>query len=244
MRIFILSILMCLSAAGMAQTAQELTGNWQFYTIKTRPGTKKSQYDGATSIMGSMMMQLNADKSYTINMMGMTEKGQWEVKNKEIVFTVGTGKSYAFTIIAFEKNLLTIDQEKFTTVLSRVGADVPPPPSFKEEKIYAKVTSAQVSKKWYLKQCPAPANMTDKQKEAFGEMLSGSYVELKANGKCTMQLGDKTENGQWQLNQNSNGITTTLKNLPKEINFTKLTASDLVAEDPAKGEEWVFSTIE
>lgn len=244
MKTLLLSFLVCITLSATAQTTDDLIGNWQFYTIKTPPGTTKSQFDGATSIMGSMKMQLNADKSYTINMMGMTEKGRWELKDKEIFLVVSTGKSYSFTITAFEKNLLTIDKEKFAIVLSKVGTDLPPPPAFKEEKIYTKANMSQLSKKWFLKQCPAPANMTDKQKEAFGEMLSGSYIELKANGKCTMQLGNKTENGQWQLNKNSNGITTTLKNLPKEINFTKVTASDLVAEEAAKGEEWVFSNSE
>lgn len=244
MKTLLLSFLVCITLSATAQTTDDLIGKWQFYTIKTPPGTTKSQFDGATSIMGSMKMQLNADKSYTIKMVGMTEKGRWELQDKEIFLVVSTGKSYSFSIKAFEKNLLTIDQQKFTTVLSRVGANVPPPPAFKEEKIYTKANMAQLSKKWFLKQCPAPANMTDKQKEAFGEMLSGSYMELQPNGKCTMQLGEKKENAQWQLNQAGNGIVTTFKNMPKEINFTKVTVSDLVGDDAITGEEWVFSTIE
>ena len=243
MKNLLLTLLLC-SLTANSQTTEEIIGNWQFYTIRTQPGTTLSQYNGATSIMGSMTMQLNADKSYIMSLMGMNEKGQWELKGKEIVFHTSDGKSYSFPIVAYDTNLMTLDKQKLAIVVSREGANVPPPPPFKEEKIYTKVTAAQLSKKWYLKQRPVPANMTDKQKEAFGEMLSGSYAELKVNGKCTMQLGDKTENGQWQLNQNSNGIITTLKNLPKEINFTKVTASDLVAEDPVTGDEWVFSTIE
>ncbi len=228
----------------ISQTTEDLTGSWKFYTIKTQPGTTRSQYDGASSILGSMVMQLNVDKTYAITAMGISEEGQWELKNKEILFNTSAGKSYTFVITAFEKNLVTIDKSKFGVVLSRAGADVPPPPPFKEEKLYATATTAQLTKKWYLKQRPAPTNLTEKQKEAFGEMLSGSYVELKANGTCTLLLGDKKESGQWSLNEKKNGITTTLKNMPKETYFIKATTTELIITEADSADEWIFSTIE
>lgn len=227
-----------------AQTTADLTGSWQFYTIKTKRGTTKSQYDGAVSIMGTMSLQLNADKTSITSLMGMKEQGQWEVKNNTLVFTSPTDKTSSFKITAYEKNIVTLDKDKFEILLSRVGADVPPPPSFKEERVYATANAAQLTKKWYLKQRPAPENLTEKQKEAFGEMLSGSYVELKANGKCTLQLGDKKETGQWNLNEKKNGITTTLKNMPKEAYFIKATTTELIVTEADSADEWIFSSVE
>lgn len=238
-----LTLLLCSLIAG-AQTTQDLIGDWKFYTIKTPPDTKKSQYDGATSIMGSIAIHLNADKSYSINFMGMTEKGQWELKDKEIAFTTSDGKNYSFTLTAYEKNLITIDKQKFTVVLSRVGADVPPPPAFKEVPVLVKVTTAQVAKKWYLKQFPAPANMTEKQKEAFGEKMAGSYVEFKPNGKYSLFTGSTTETGKWSFNPESNGIIAGGKNMPRTCLIKKISATELTVIDSETDEEWMYSTIE
>jgi hypothetical protein len=240
-----LTLLLCSLIAG-AQTTQDLIGGWKFYTIKTPPGTTKSQYDGATSIMGSIAIHLNADKSYAINLMGMTEKGRWELKDKEIAFTTSDGKNYSFTVTSYEKNLITIDKQKFTVVLSRVGADVPPPPAFREVPVLAKVTTAQVAKKWYLKEFPAPPNMTEKQKEEYGERMSGSFVEFKANGQYTSQIGTKKTSGKWHLNPENNGILT----LPAGSNVEILTLiksvnpTELISVDKETFEEWMYSTIE
>jgi hypothetical protein len=75
-------------------------------------------------------------------------------------------------------------------------------------------------------------------------MLSGSYIELKLNSKCVLQLGDKKENGQWNLNDKKNGITSTFKNLPKELYIIRVTATDLVLAETSNDDEWIFSTIE
>ncbi|MHA3787804.1 hypothetical protein ACX0HA_06285 [Flavobacterium hauense] len=244
MKNLLLTFLLIYSFTASSQTTEEIIGNWQFYTIRTQPGTTLSQYNGATSIMGSMTMQLNADKSYIMSLMGMNEKGQWELKGKEIVFHTSDGKSYSFPIVAYETNLMTLDKQKLAIVVSREGANVPPPPAFKEEKSYTKVTAAQVSKKWYLKQFPSPANMTEKQKEAFGEKMSGSYVEFKTNGKYSLQVGDKKENGTWSLNPKNDGIITGSKNMPKEAFVKSITATELVVIDSETDEEWIYSTIE
>ena len=243
MKNLLLTLLLC-SLTANSQTTEEIIGNWQFYTIKTQPGTTLSQYNGATSIMGSMTMQLNADKSYIMSLMGMTEKGQWELKGKEIVFNTSDGKSYSFPIAEYETNLMTLDKEKLAIVVSREGANIPPPPVFKEMPVLVKVTTAQVSKKWYLKQFPAPAGMTEKQKEAFGERMAGSYVEFKTNGKYSLQVGDKKENGTWSLNPKSDGIITGSKNIPKEAFVKSITATELVVIDSETDEEWMYSTAE
>ncbi|MDV6166921.1 hypothetical protein R1T16_00685 [Flavobacterium sp. DG1-102-2] len=235
-----------------AQSVSDVTGDWKFYTIIVPDGVSNGKKEAASTMMSSMTMLLKADKTYSITLINITETGKWTVKNKRLEFTTGDNKSYGYPITSFEKNLITLNfEDKFSLVLARIGANVPPPPvtSAAEtlqlpKKTYVKATTAQLSKKWYLKQCPAPANMTEKQKEDFGEMLAGSYLELKANGKGTFQLGDKKENGQWQLNAEKDGLTSSFNNLPKELNFTKITAIDLIADDKATGEAWIFSIVE
>lgn len=227
-----------------AQTADDIIGEWQYYTLKVDPGTKAGAQEAATAVMSTMVFKFNSDKTYTFSLMGMTENGKWDVKDKTLEFESNEGSAYDFPILDVEKNLLTLDKDKFSVTLSRVGANVPPPPVVKPEKTYATATAPQLVKKWYLKQRPAPANLTEAQMEAIAETLSGSYIEFKANGKCTLQLGDKKETGQWNINNKANGITVTLKNLPKELYFTKVTTTDLIVNEVDNDDEWIFSTIE
>lgn len=229
-----------------AQTAEDIIGEWQYYSLTVQPGTKAGAQEAATSIMSTMGLKLNNDKTYTFSLMGMTENGKWDIKNKAIEFVSNqaSGSGYNFPILSVEKNLLTLDKDQFKVTLSRVGSDVPPPPVVKPEKIYTTATVPQLTKKWYLKQRPAPANLTEAQMEAFAESLSGSYIEFKTNGKCTLQLGDKKETGQWNVNDKNNGVAVTLKNLPKELFFTKVTPTDLVVNEADNDDVWIFSTTE
>ncbi len=246
MRKLLLLLVLFFYFIGSSQTPQDLVGDWQFYTIKTLPDTKQSQYDAAVSVMGGMALHLNADKSYSIRLLGMTEEGHWELKDMEIALSTSAGKNYSFTLTAVEKNLITIDKQKFKVVLSRTGADVPPPPVFRERPVFPKITAAQVAKKWYLKQFPAPANMTEKQKEDYGEKMSGSFVEFKANGKYTSQIGTKITNGKWHLNPEQDGILTLPAGSNVEIlNLIKsVTSTELISLDKETYEEWLYSTIE
>lgn len=229
----------------IAQTSEEIVGDWQFYTLKSDADTPTEKLDRAAALMNTMVLKLNTDKTYSMAFMGLSETGKWELKDKMIKFTTNDGKSYGYDILAFEKNLLTLDQKKFAIVLSRVGAKVPPPHSEpKPKKKYVTAYTPQLTKKWYLKSCPAPENFTDAQKDAYAEMLSGSYIEFKTNGKCTLQLGDKKEAGQWNLNLDKNGITTTLKNIPIVMYFIKINATDLVITEADSHDDWIFSVVE
>lgn len=59
-----------------------------------------------------------------------------------------------------------------------------------------------------LKTKTAAANLTQAQKEALGEFLSGSYIEFKANDKYTAIMGSITENGYWKQDENNTAILT------------------------------------
>jgi|GEM_PF-3237841 len=245
MKTLLLSLFIGFTILCNAQTEQEIAGDWQFYTVKSDTDIPTEKLDRAAALMNTMVLKLNTDKTYAMAFMGLSETGKWELKEKKIEFTTSDNKSYGYDILAFEKNLLTLDQKKFAIVLSRVGAKVPPPHSEpKPKKIYVTAYTPQLTKKWYLKSCPAPENFTDTQKDAFGEMLSGSYIEFKTNGKCTLQLGDKKETGQWNLNPDKNGITTTLKNIPTAMYFIKINATDLVITEADSYDDWIFSVVE
>lgn len=234
---------LCMFSAN-SQTVQDIIGEWQFYTIKIDPEKITEKTQAGIELMNSMKLQFNADKATVLSVMGMTEQARWELNGKNIEYKDIQGKDHIYTIVDFEKNFLTLEKNNKTLVFSRVGADVPPAPVLKPQKKYVIGTTLMLAKKWYLKQRPAPANLTEAQKEAFAEMLSGSYIELKPNGKCILQLGDKKENAQWNLNDIKNGITSTFKNLPKEFYIVRVTATDLVLSEANSDEEWIFSTVE
>ena len=245
MKILLLTFFIGFVTISIAQTPGEIVGDWQFYTVKSDADTPTEKLDRAAALINSMVLKLNADKTYSMAFMGLSENGKWELKEKKIEFTTSDEKSYGYDILSFEKNLLTLDQKKFAIVLSRVGAKVPPPHSEpKSKKTYVTACTPQLTKKWFLKSCPAPENFTDAQKDAYAEMLSGSYIEFKTNGKCTLQLGDKKETGQWNLNPDKNGITTTLKNLPTAMYLIKINATDLVITEADSYDDWIFSAVE
>lgn len=241
--LYLFFVSLCTLSAS-SQTMQDIVGEWQFYTIKIDPEKITDKTQSGVELMSSMKLKFNADKTAVLSVIGMTEQARWELNGKNIEYKDIQGKDHIYTIAGFEKNFLTLEKNNKTLVFSRVGADVPPAPILKPQKKYAIATASQLAKKWYLKQRPAPANLTDVQKEAFAEMLSGSYIELKLNDKCALQLGDKKEKGQWNLNDKKNGITSTFKNLPKELYIVRVNATDLVLTEARNDDEWIFSAIE
>lgn len=245
MKTFIYSFFTCLCMlTANSQTVQDIIGEWQFYTIKIDPEKITEKTQSGVELMSSMKLKFNTDKTAVLGVMGMTEQARWELNGKNIEYKDIQGKDHIYTIVGFEKNFLTLEKNNKTLVFSRVGADVPPAPVLKPQRKYAIATTPQLAKKWYLKQRPAPANLTEAQKEAFAEMLSGSYIELKPNGKCVLQLGNKKENAQWNINDKKNGIMSTFKNFPKELYILKATTTDLVLVEANSDDEWVFSTVE
>ncbi|MCO6149533.1 hypothetical protein [Flavobacterium sp. NRK1] len=232
-----------------AQTVQDVIGDWEFYSLEVKESEAKPQEAKAklTPLMNSMKIKLNSDKSYESSLLGITETGRWDIKDKNIEFITNDGKMYGYPITAYEKNKLTLDHTKIYLILSRVGAGLPSAQMAAtphEKSNYQVITPNIITKKWFLKQRPAPANLTEKQKEDFGEMLSGSYIEFSPNNKCILQLGSKKENGQWTLNNTKTGVKTTFKNIPAQWMFIKVSASDLIIEDASSHEQWVFSSIE
>lgn len=119
------------SLIASSQTESDIIGSWQFYTLKKPTSDRTELYKAAMTLLGTMELQLNPDKTYIKSFRGTPETGQWELRGKEIFFTPPTGKNSSYTIAALENNLLTVNMNTISVMLSKVGADVPPPPSSK-----------------------------------------------------------------------------------------------------------------
>lgn len=244
MKKLLLLILLFCGLNATAQSVANLTGEWEYYNLEVPADAKPGMKEKLLPFFGSMYCKLNADNTYVFSMLGITETGKWSIRDKKLELTKDEGRTYNYPIENFENNLLRLKREDATIVLSRVGATVPPPASAKAVKNYAKANKTQVSKKWFMKQRPAPVNMTEVQKEAFAEALSGSYIDLKPNGKYTLETGSKKENGNWSLSDEGTAIITGSKNMPAKAFIKSVSGTELVIADSETDEEWVYSTVE
>jgi hypothetical protein len=129
MKKLLLLSLLFYSLIASSQTESDIIGSWQFYTLKKPTSDRTELYKAAMTLLGTMELQLNPDKTYIKSFRGTPETGQWELRGKEIFFTPPTGKNSSYTIAALENNLLTVNMNTISVMLSKVGADVPPPPS-------------------------------------------------------------------------------------------------------------------
>lgn len=240
-KLLLLSLLFC-GLTATAQTVADLTGEWEYYNLEVPADAKPGMKEKLQPFFGSMHAKLNADATYTFSMLGISETGKWEIKDKKLELTKDEGKTYNYLIAGFEKNIIKLNRDGATIVLSRVGAVVPPPPS--ETNNYVKISTAQIAKKWFLKQRPAPANMTEKQKDEFGEMLSGSFVEFKQNGNYSLQTGYTKQSGKWSFTPDSTGIITGSKDMPRQAFVKSISATGLIIVDSETDEEWIYSTVE
>lgn len=129
MKKLLLLTLLFYSLIASSQTDSDIIGSWKFYSLKNPTPERKAIYDAAIKLLGTMELQLNPDKTYIKSFRGTPETGQWELRGKEIFFTPPSGKNSSYVIAALENNLITLNMNKLSIMLSRVGADVPPPPS-------------------------------------------------------------------------------------------------------------------
>lgn len=127
MKKLLLLSLLFYSLIASSQTESDIIGSWQFYSLKNPTSDRKELYDASMKLLGTMELQLNPDKTYIKSFRGTPETGQWELRGKEIFFTPPTGKNSSYVIAALENNLLTVNMNTISVMLSKVGTDVPPP---------------------------------------------------------------------------------------------------------------------
>lgn len=126
MKKLLLLSLLFYSLIASSQTESDIIGSWQFHTLKKPTSDRTELYKAAMTLLGTMELQLNPDKTYIKTFRGKPETGQWELRGKEIFFTPPTGKNTSYVIAALENNLLTVNMNTISVMLSKVGANVPP----------------------------------------------------------------------------------------------------------------------
>jgi hypothetical protein len=231
-------------AKNFAQTDKDIIGEWQFYDFGEDANIDEAKRATGAGLFSSMQFNFNADKTYTASILSITEQGTWKLNGQVVEFTTQAGNKYHYNVLKFEKNILTLDFKGKPIQLGRKGVTLPPPGPKAKIAVYVRTSKAQLCKKWYLKQKTAPENMTPQQMEAFGEMLSGSYIEFKNNGGYISQIGDTKENGKWRFDEGDTAVITQKGSEAKYWHILKVTATDLVLVYGDTNEEWTFSTFE
>ncbi|KGO94895.1 lipocalin family protein [Flavobacterium subsaxonicum] len=238
-------ILFYFTSTAYSQTANDIVGNWQFSAIAESAKLDDSKKATVSSLLQGLTFNFTSDNKFTASILGIAENGTWLLKGKSIELQNDKGSGYTIEILDYKKDLITLKLKSMQFVMARAGSQAALPVAPTNKAVgYVSATKAQVSKKWFLTSKTAPDNLTQKQKDALGELLSGSYTQLKVNGTYTVEISGITETGTWKLAENNTAIITRKGTDSKLWHIVKIAPTQLVLVLGNTDEEWTFSTEE
>lgn len=249
MRILITLLFIITSLSAFSQNAESFAAKWVFDDIN-----EKEKLDSVG--IGMMMMffsestlYLGEDGNFKGQIMGNADEGTWDYEKGKIILNSekkGMADEMPAQIIEGDKLLIDFGKAGIIFKKGEISEEDLQKSEVKEFETVA-ASLEQVSKRWYMVKRvdvePDP-NVSDEIRELAQQILGGSSIEFKSNGKYQVRVGNMDEKGKWEFSEDKNAIVTKKDGNKKTWKVLSVSETELVLLNMSVNEIWTYSDKE
>lgn len=226
---------------------EEITGKWKFDSPIENEKIDEESMKMLIELFGSTFIDLRADGSYELFMMGRSDQGEWSYNEKAMAIEMSSaagGEAQELIVLDLEGDLLTVKMGSGGMIMKREASDGLASSenaiSVSEMEPIA-ATTEQVCKRWYLKSSEAQGADEEKVKSVSAYLID-FYFEFKKNGKYTFSKIAFKEKGKWEFGPENKQIKTSYDGNEKVMDIYSVSDDELVIMDCETKEKWFFTT--
>lgn len=239
----VLFIFFSFSVYGQQSTI--LPGKWSFEKVYEQEKLDSTSVKMLDMLFGNMTLAFNSEGSYRATIMGEVDNGTWSYRESAmaLILKSNSGDIHNFEVIDLSENQMTLKLSKGAMVFKKSGEA----PDLKEtselsEKEKVKVTSGDISKKWYLKRKESPGK-SQEQIDLLSSMIAGAYFDFRKDSTFEVHIMNMTETGDWKLSDDESSVITMKDGSSKEWNIHSISENELVLFPGNSEEKWIFSNV-
>lgn len=240
-----LFFLLLFSISLNAQQNAQISGSWSFKSVHEQEKLDSTSLKMLDMLFGNMTMAFNTRGSYRATLMGEVDNGSWSYResDKALILKSNTGETHNFEVIDLSENRMTLKLSKGAMVFKKTGEapDLKGTSEFSEKK-KVKVTSGDISKKWYLKRKESPGK-SQAQIELLSSMIAGAYFDFRKDRTFEVHIMNMSETGDWKLSDDESSVITMKDGSSKEWNIHSISENELVLFPGNSEEKWIFSNV-
>ncbi len=225
-----------------------LTGKWEFDALYKDGEIVPFEENDPKNFFSDMTIQFDDDSLFRSVLLGKSEQGSWKIKDKAkglLELSSEFGNNYEVEIIDLKKDVLIYRMRSAEFRMSRL------PDSEKDEILLrgnmiktVKATKDQIARKWYLIKKESSKESSDVASNVFDELIIGSYMHLKPDGKCELMFLGISEEGDWAFTEGNETLITYMDGESKTWKIVEIGDSQLVLVKGLTSERWIFSSLE
>ena len=241
-----LFFLLLFSISLSAQQNSQITGAWSFQNVHEQEKLDSTSVKMLDMLFGNMTLAFNSEGNYRATIMGEVDNGSWNLQGsgKDLILKSNNGETHNFEVIDLSENQMTLKLSKGAMVFKKTGEA---PELLRNSDLsdnkYVKITSEEISRKWYLKRKESPGK-SQAQIDMLSSMIAGAYFDFREDRTFEVHIMNMTEKGDWKLGDDQSSVITMKDGSSKEWNIHSISENELVLYPGNSEEKWIFATTE
>ena len=221
-----------------AQNAQKIIGKWAYADMHNKEELDDMGREMAEKMFASLELNFRTDGTMSLGMMGKLEGGTYvfDASNDKLIHgKSNAGRPMELTITSLTDNELVITAGTLgPLVMKRASAT---PDAAPAALVTVASNAKQISGKWFLvdKESEKPKS------EMFYELISGSYLNFKANGTYEANIIGLKEEGTWKMAPGGKAIVVVTDDGTGEWYITAVSDTDLTLQKGPSAKKHMFS---
>lgn len=245
MKIILTTAFMAIATTLFAQINKEqLVGKWEFHQIYEQEKLDSVGLKMALAFFGETYFEFNEDNLCQVFIMNKLDNGTYQILEGEdgayVELTTSKGEVGTMNIIESYGDTMAIEFARAKMILIK-STDAEPSEIVVEETMVVGVsaTMEQMAKKWMI-HSEIVSESSPEMAALANDLVEGSYIDLKQNGKYHLLVIGIKEKGTWTFGENNTTIVTAADDMKQIWTIISISETELIMVQ-GNGRTWKFS---
>ena len=246
----LISFFLILSSVALysQQDLTYLTGKWKFDALYKDGEIVPVEGKDSKNFFSDMTIQFNDDSLFRSVFLGKSEQGSWKIKDKAkglLELSSEFGNNYEVEIIDLKKDALIYKMNNTAFKMAKLPDSEKGEIRLRGNMVKTvEATKDQIARKWYLIEKESSKESSELASNVFDQLIMGSFMYLKPDGKCELKILGISENGDWAFAEGNETLITYMDGESKTWKIVEIEDSKLVLVKGLTSERWIFSSVE
>lgn len=246
MKTILTTAFLAITTTLFAQINQDqLVGRWEFYKVYEEEKLDSVGLKMAVAFFGETYFEFNQDGMCRIFVMNKLDNGTYQILEGDngayVELTSSKGEVAAMNILASNGDTMAIEFARAKMILVKSASETVGEIIIEESTVVpVSATMDQMAKKWMIQ-----SEIVNEEREDLAELandlIEGSYIHLKKNGKYDLEVIGIKEKGTWEFGEDNETIVTMADDMKQIWTIVSISEHELIMMQ-GNGRTWKFVT--